>query len=336
MSEENDKVLTDDEKNALVEGVESGEIEVQSADGPTYASVSPFRIPPRAHIVKNGFPRLKVINQQVADRVGRDVEQLLQSEVTVVATDLIVKSFGRACEHFNESLAAIVFEAAPLQGCGLIAIDSPMVRLLVDTFYGGDGEAGEVDAETSLTIGEISVANLFANTVLAAIKDSWAPVQEVTPERVTTEASIDLVDIVIESDPVIATGFDITLSKQECHFQVLLPLEMLHPLLPIFDGQKGERDPVEDARWSKAIQRRLVDSRLNLTSSIILPEMTVGELVELEPGDVIQFDDPREAAIMANNTRLLNGRLGVHRGRNAVETVEWVDPLQAEILEMRS
>jgi len=334
-SDENGQILTDEEKNALVEGVESGQIEVHSSDGPTYASVKPFLIPSRAHIVKHGYPRLKVINQQVAERIGRDVEQLLQNEVSVKATEHNVQSYGRVCEHLSDSIAAIVFEAPPLRGNGLVVIDSSMVRLLVDTFYGGDGVLSETQSDVSLTIGELSVTNLFVSIVLTAIEDSWAPLQEVAPKRITTEVSIDLVDIATESDSVISTGFDIFLLDQECHFQVLLPTDMLKPMLPIFDGRKGDRDPVQDARWAKVIKRRLADSRLNISSNIILPEMTVGELVALEPGDVIQIDDPRDAAVMANNSRLISGRLGVHRGQNAIETVAWIDPQQAEIMETR-
>ena len=40
-----ENVLTDDEVDALLDGVESGEVEVQSAQGPRYASVTPFELP---------------------------------------------------------------------------------------------------------------------------------------------------------------------------------------------------------------------------------------------------------------------------------------------------
>ena len=65
MSEEanNDPVLTGDEKNALLEGVESGEVEVQSIDGPRYATVVEFELTPRDRIVSNSFPRLQNINR---------------------------------------------------------------------------------------------------------------------------------------------------------------------------------------------------------------------------------------------------------------------------------
>lgn len=334
--EANDKILTDEEKDALVEGVQSGEIEVQSSSGPTYASVTPFRIPARAHIIKNGYPRLRLLNQQAAERIARDVEQLLQNDVTVNASELIVNSYGRICEGLPELVAAIVFEASPLQGNGVITLESSMVRLLVDTFFGGDGADSDIYPANSFTTGELSVSNLFASIVLTAIRDSWAPLQEIVAERVATEVSIDLIDIVTESDPVICTEFEISLSDRQCLFHVMFPTEMLQPLLPIFDGQKGDRDPVDDARWAKAIERRVVESRVNLTSNVFLPEMTLGQLVELAPGDVIDIEPPQRATLMAKNVQLIDGRLGVHRGQNAVEAIEWVDPMQAELTEMRT
>ncbi len=335
-SEANDKILTDEEKEALVEGVESGEIEVQSSNGPAYASVMPFRIPARAHIIKNGFPRLKLLNQQSAERIARDVEQLLQHDVSVNASELIVNRYGRICEGLPELVAAIVFEASPLQGSGLITLESSMVRLLVDTFFGGDGADSDIYPANTFTAGELSVSNLFASIVLAAIRDSWAPLQEIVAERLATEVSIDLIDIATESDPVICTEFEISLSDRHCLFHVMFPTEMLQPLLPIFEGQKGDRDPVDDARWAKAIERRVVESRVSLTSNVFLPEMTLGQLVELAPGDVIDIEPPQRATLMAKNVQLIDGRLGVHRGHNAVEAIEWVDPLQAELTEMRT
>ncbi len=43
-----DPVLTEDEKGALLEGMSSGEIEVHSTKGPTYAEVTEFEIGPRS------------------------------------------------------------------------------------------------------------------------------------------------------------------------------------------------------------------------------------------------------------------------------------------------
>ena len=134
-----DKVLTDEEKSALLDGVQSGEVEVCTSNGTGYASVTEFRIPQRAHMVKNSFPRLGLLNQQVAERVRRDTEQLLQADLHVTAGELEVRTFGGICERLAGLAAVIVFEAAPLNGRALVVIEPALVRLLVDAFFGGLG-----------------------------------------------------------------------------------------------------------------------------------------------------------------------------------------------------
>ncbi len=218
------------------------------------------RIPQRAHIVKNSFPRLRILNQQIAERLRQDVEQLLQSDVGVATGDQSVVSFGRVCERLHGLAAVVVFEAGPLTGRALVAMEAPLVRMLVDAFFGGLGTGGSPDERHAFTAGEISIANLFSTIVLSSIKDTWAPLQDIQADRVSTEVSIDLVDIGAETDPVILTEFEITLADQQCAFSVIWPLDMVQPLLPVFEGQKGDRDPIEDARWEKVIRRRLADS----------------------------------------------------------------------------
>ena len=321
----NDKILTDSEKNALVQGVESGEVEVQSSKGPAYAAVTPFRIPRRAHIVKDSYPRMNILNQQIAERFRRDLEQLLQSDVDVSAGELKVRTFGQVCEQLHGLSASIVFEAQPLSGRALVVAEPPLVRALVNTFFGGTGNGGEPEQKNTLTRGEISISNLFATVLMSAIRETWAPLQEIAADRLSTEVSIDLVDIGTESDPVISNEFEVSISDQRCLFHLVWPVEMIKPMLPVFDGQKRERDPVEDARWERVLRRRLADSAINLTSNVGYTQITLGQLIDLSPGDVIDIQPPQDATILAKNVRLIRGRLGVHHGRNAVEALGWIE-----------
>lgn len=322
----NEQVLTDDEKSALIEGVKAGEVEVCSSNGPAMASVTEFTIPQRAHLVKNSFPRLKILNQQVAERLGRDAEQLLQADVHVTASELSVQTVGRVCERLHGLSAVIVFEAAPLDGRALIALEADLVRILVDAFFGGLGTRVTAGSSNTFTAGELSIANLFSTIVLSAISDTWAPLQEIQADRTGTEVSIDLVDIGAETDAVISTEFELTLADKQCAFFLIWPQAMIQPLLPIFDGQKGDRDMAEDARWSQIIRRKVADSIVNLTSNVGHARMTLGDLVNLNPGDIIDIERPQEATILAKNVQLIRGRLGIHHGRNAVETIDWIDP----------
>ena len=68
-----DPVLTDEEKGALLDGMSSGEVEVHSTSGKTYAGVKPFEVGPRSRIVTNSYPRLQGLNRQFASRADKAI-----------------------------------------------------------------------------------------------------------------------------------------------------------------------------------------------------------------------------------------------------------------------
>jgi len=320
-----DKVLTEDEKNALLEGVQSGEVEVQSSRGPTHASVTPFEIGPRSRIMKDSFPRLQLLNQHIADKLGKYTEQLLQCEIHVAPRDISLRSYGEFCEQLAGPSVVTIFEAPPLNGKALIVMEPGMVRDLVNTFFGGAGNQSASENNGAFTPGELSVSRLFGNIVLSTTKEVWASLSEISPERVESEITIDVVDIVAKSDPVLCTEFEVSTTDKDGLFRVLWPEEMIAPLMPAFDGQKIDRDHANDKWWMHAISRRIADSVVNLTADVGHAEMTLGSLIDLSPGDVIGINDPLQATLMAKDVPLMNGRFGIHRGQNAIETIDWLD-----------
>ena len=325
-----EQILTEDEKSALLDGVQSGEIEVQSSTGPSYASVSPFEIGPRARIVKNSYPRLQRLNQMFADRLSKSVALLLQEESNVKSDSLLVKSFGECSAQDAAASVVIVFEAAPLSGKAVITMQSAFVRPLVDAFFGGTGSESESTENHFYTRGELTVCNLFADIVLSTLKEVWAPVLDISAERLDTTVSIEQLDIATKTDPIVASEFSVSIAEQQGNFQMLWPVAMLEPVIPALNGQKTDRDPASDSRWEKAIRSRAADLVVSLNSVVGNAQMNLGELIALNPGDVIDIENPVHATVLAKHVPLAHGRLGVHGGRNAIEMINWLNPLQSK------
>lgn len=324
-----EKVLTEEEKEALLDGVASGEVEVQSAKGTALASVSEFEFAPSARIVKNGFPRLQLLNQQLADQLADRAEQLLQREVTVVPSGASIRGYGDVKDELAGPAAVTLFEAAPLQGLALVAIRPTLVRNMVDAFFGGAGEEdGQLD--NGFTPGEMSVSRLFTAVVLKLVEEVWKSILDISPQAVQTRTTMEVVDLVARSERVLDTEFKVSVGTNEGEFRVLWPEQMVVPLLPAFDGQKMERDPKKDRHWQQVITRRVQDSAVNVTASVGYAKMTLRSLIDISPGDVINIDDPHHATLLTKNVALLRGRFGVHRGTNAFEAIDWIDDEAAE------
>ena len=120
MTDENssDPVLTDDEKGALLDGMSSGEIEVHSSNGPSYASVTDFEVGPRFRIVTNSYPRLQNLNRQFAAKIGKHIEVLLNTECDVTFDHIDTCTYSEFGERHQKLALLIEFAPKPLQGSG--------------------------------------------------------------------------------------------------------------------------------------------------------------------------------------------------------------------------
>lgn len=323
-----EQVLSDDEKNALLEGVSSGAIEVQSADGPQYKTVKPYVIGPRARIVSNSFPRLESMNEQFASRLAESTAGLLQVEVDISARAIRQQVFADYSELWPARCVVVGFTAAPLPGEALIVFDSELVSPLVEAFFGGNSPESEASTDTAHSAGALSILQLLVREIFTAMHAVWLPLRDLKTERAETRIGLDLVESIAPAESIIASEFEVTIgegNEQRASFSVVWPVNTVASLRPALEGKRRDRDHAEDQRWEKVLRRRMIDVIVDLSSNVGHARMTLGELVNLAPGDVIGIDTPRVATVLAHGVPLIEGRFGVQAGRNAVEAVAWLE-----------
>ena len=63
-----------------------------------------------------------------------------------------------------------------------------------------------------------------------------------------------------------------------------------------------------------------------ISSGVGKARMTLREVAELLPGDIINISNPSKGTVFAKQVPILEGRFGVHDGRYAMETTRWLEP----------
>ena len=220
-----DVVLTDAEKNALLEGVQSGAVEVLTGASHSFANLREFRINPRSRIKRNSFPRLRVLNEQLADRLKKHAETSLQCEVSIASGSIVVRPYSEICAAVVGLSAVTVFKAPPLEGLGGIVVDAESVNQLVEAFFGGSGNDAPTKTGDAFSPGELSICRIFSNAILSMLQDVWESFIELAPETGSLEVGMDLVDIAADTDRVVSIDFDMSFANAEGRFQLLFPRE---------------------------------------------------------------------------------------------------------------
>lgn len=319
-----DQVLSDEEKDALLEGVEKGEVEVQSASGPTYAAVESFVVSPRNHIVTNSFPRLQSMNRKLGAWIGKAAQHLLNDRLEAVPGSVVTPTWGEFREQWVEPAVLFEFRASPLEGSGVVVIGRSAVLPIVERFYGGsDDNPPRHDAE-GFTRGEMNVVALFCQEILKGIEETWSPIIDLETAPGETCQSTDIVDLIEDGEHVIACEFEMTAGEDQKSLHVVWPMNMLAALVPVLEGQKRDRDAAEDARWERAIRNRVPEAIVNVDSCVGTARLSLRRIAKLEVGDIIDLDNPRKGTVFTNDVAVLEGRFGVHDGCYAIEATRWL------------
>jgi len=317
-----DPIISDEEKDALLDGVESGDVAVQVDGESTAAVVKEFELPPRSRIVSNSYPRLTVLNQQLGVRAGRELEGLLGAEVSMHSTGIDVLAFTETGDLSQTVI--LEFTAPPLGGPALVMLGASLLGQLVEAFFGGSVDNPPHVGEDGFSAGELKVAELFSRELLAVLADTWHSFEQLTPELHGVRQEADVVEILDPGEELLVCNFDIEFLGEPQYLRIAWPKTTLGPLLPALEGQKRERNPADDARWNQSLRTTVTDSVVQVSSEIASAELSLREIVDLKPGDVIAIDDPRSGRILAADRAIIKGRFGVHDGCYAMEAQTWI------------
>lgn len=320
-----DKVLSDDEVNALLGEVASGEVEICTSTGPQFAVVEKFNVPQRSRILRNRLPNLDISFERLAERLRAQTQRTLKWSVEVTSRDAAEMNYEAIKERRIEPVVAVQFSAAPLPGHGAILIEWELINQIVEGYFGGTPGESAIEYSSGFTYGEMRVASNFCELVLAALKDVWQPMQIIEPVITKMEQSAHLLDFAADNDSVVRCGFDFCFAEKDTAMHVLLPSEMIAAFLPYLKGIDREEDASKDLLWSKSIRDNLKDIDVNVAATVGDVTMTLGDLICLLPGDVISIANPRAATLSACGVPLVAAHFGVLAGRNAVEAKSWLN-----------
>ncbi len=207
----------------------------------------------------------------------------------------------------------------PLRGHGLIVFESQLVYNLIDTFFGGEalGKA-RVEGREFTTIEEVMIKKAVV-AVLDNIQASWAPIETVQITLTRSEMNPQFTAIVLPTDLVIVTRFEIELEQSAGNLVVCYPYSMIEPLRKkLSSGVQAETEEI-DTNWRRVIKDVILNSTVDMKIQLGRAEITGERLIYMQKGDVIQLDNPASEPLICyvDGFEKLTGYAGVQRGFQA-------------------
>ncbi|HKK23846.1 MAG TPA: flagellar motor switch protein FliM [Pseudohaliea sp.] len=315
-------ILSQDEIDALLHGVEGGSVETETDDFAPRGGISLYDFNSQERIIRGRMPTLEMVNERFARLLRIGLFNMLRKapEVSVGGVDLL--KFGEYIHTLYVPTSLNMMRVPPLRGTGLTVLDPKLVFVLVDNFFGGDGRYHSKIEGREFTATETRIIRRVLNQVFSDLQEAWRPVLPVEFQFHHMEVNPQFANIVSPSEAVVISRFHVELEGGGGELHVTLPYTMIEPIRDMLDaGVQSDRNEV-DERWLRSVRRETRNAQVELASTLCEINIGLRDLLRMKPGDVIPIPTPETVVVEAEGVPVLRGRLGQSDGKVAVKVEE--------------
>ncbi len=225
------QVLSQEEVDALLRGVTDGEIETEVEYVADESGIVPYDLTSQERIIRGRMPTLDIINQRFSRLFRNSLSSALRKvlDISAVSTDTV--KFGEFVKSLPVPASLHIFKIEPLRGFALLVAESKLVFALVDTFFGGSGEAKmKIEGRDFTTIEQRMIKKVVL-MVLADLEAAWKPVHNIKMTYVRSEVNPQFAAIVPPTDVVVVIMFEVELDSVNGTLTVCLPYSTIEPII---------------------------------------------------------------------------------------------------------
>lgn len=314
-----EKILSQDEVDALLRGLSDGEIEPEKADQGEAEGIRVHDLTSQDRIVRGRMPTLEIINDRFARLQRISLSAALRRVVDITVTQSAMIKFGEFIRTLPVPTSLNILKMEPLRGHALLVVESRLVFNLLDCFFGGTGKSSyKIEGRDFTSIEQRVIAKLV-QTTLKDLEASWKPVTPIGFQFVRSETNPQFATIVSPTDLVITVHYEMEMDHLMGKIILCLPYSTIEPIRSkLHAGFQSDRVEV-DVEWLERLRRRLHDIDVELLVELGRTSLTGRELLNLEVGDVIMLDQEVNSPlpIKVQGISRLKGMPGVSRGQQA-------------------
>ncbi|MFQ5643764.1 MAG: flagellar motor switch protein FliM [Thiogranum sp.] len=319
-------LLSQDEIDALLHGVNGGDVETETSEEVLEGEITGYDFTSQDRIVRGRMPTLEMINERFARYFRISLFNMLRraSEISVSGVQML--KFAEYVHSLFVPTSLSLVRIPPLRGTSLFVLEPKLVFALVDNFFGGGGRFHTKIEGREFTPTELRVIQMVLDVAFKDLMQAWKPVMEVKFDYQSSEVNPHFANIVSPTEVVVVNTFRIELDGGGGDMHVTMPYSMVEPIRELLDaGVQSDRSD-RDERWTRTIREEMKEAQVNLSTTLVETSLSLRDINELKAGDVIPIDLPDLVTIEAEDTPVFRGKFGIHNGSRAVKIVNKIIP----------
>ena len=284
----------------------------------------PYDLVARDRIVRGRMPVLDRLNERWVTEFQRKLTDLIRRPLEVTRQEVQLAPYGNWLAALPVPTSFNLYTVKPWPRNALVAVDGKLLFALVNSYYGGAGRSTSGTARETLTPTEQRFNKIMIDLVTDHFRRALAPVVALEFQHVQSEVNSSYLNMATPSETVVVTRVEVTLNEAGGSICLILPLSSFEPVRDkLAEGLKTV-SPETRQRWRQGLRSQLEHTELDLTTVFLESEVSMRELLQMKPGDILPIEMPKTAILRSGARPLLRGKFGRSRGYNAVSVLEAV------------
>lgn len=311
-------VLSEDELEALAEGVANGQVKVEGDKNISQPSVSLYDFHQPAHLLKARLPALEMVNERFAKDFQTNLFGFIQRLVEIEAEEVQLLKFADYLNSLPLTTSVNRVRVSELSGSILISVSGNLVYYFVDCFFGGAGAEAKISEDHEFTVTEKRIVERVLELAFQDLVVAWNPVAKLSFTFMHSETRTQLGAMSESSEVVVVSKFNIKANDVEGEISILIPHGLLEPLRPMLASgvKKGNAD--SDEHWRLNLRKKLEEVEIDINAVFAQAEITLGDLVSLKPGDFVPVNMSEQTVVCSEEVPIFEGKVGMSNQQAAV------------------
>lgn len=322
------QVLSQDEVDALLNAVNEGSVDGFSGGSDLGGStadedenIQPYDLTNQDRVIRGRMPILEIIYERFIRSFRVSLSNSLRkiSTISIISTDLL--KFGEFVNTLPIPSCMCIMRFNELRGPALLVFESKLAYAFIDSYFGGTDRPFTKIEGKEFTMIELSFMKKIMDMAINDLEEAWAPVHRIDAQYLRTEINPQFVGVVPPSDVIIATTLEVEFESASGTIMIVVPYSTIEPIKQKLSSSFQTDNEMADSIWTQAMNEHIKNAMTTLVVKLGEAEMTVGDVLTLEPGDVIPLnqDASGEVSIEVEGIEKMKCLIGTYKGNRAVQ-----------------
>ena len=275
-------------------------------------------------LVRRPMPTLDIVNERLQRSLRAGLFQFARRAPEVTIEPVAVQRFSECLAQLPAPVHFNVVAMRPLRGSGLVICESTLVSALVDALYGGAGTLQAPLEGRDFSPTEQRVIQRVLALVCTEYAKAWKGIYPLELEFLRAETHPRFVNIAAPAELVLVTTVQVAFGSLQGALRIVLPWAVLDPVRDMLYGSQQADAIAEDRRWITQLTREIQAAEVTLTAELARPELSIGQLLAMKPGDFIALERASRVVAAVDGTPVFVCHYGTHNARYALRIDECV------------